>query len=448
MNKQDLIKRKVEIRPIHYLGSKLRMLNIIDDTISNLISDSGRIYDLFSGSGTVSSFLSQKYPVTSVDIQNYSGLLTKTLLDKTEFNLSSEIYECSVKESKIYKQLINIFQPILEAEEHVHSSLSDEEMAQFIDNCSIISYQRGFTNASNPYYSTLSEVVKNLEENNINNNNTAAITRLYGGIYFSFEQSIFIDAVLHKSEEYSGVEKNIIIFSILSLASEIVNTVGKHFAQPLSVRNKQGKAKLGIHKRALKDRRIDSSKVFYKKLREIIEIKKAQKIPFDNHVIVGDFREALKNISHDTVLIYADPPYTRYHYSRYYHVLETISRHDVPEITTITSGGVTKLSKGIYRNDRIQSEFSIKSKAEKAFSEMFEMISNQGLPLILSYSPEGKGDLKSLRVITVDRLVEIGRNYFEEISIVTPGTFQHSKLNRKSTHLVVADEAEILIIMK
>ena len=46
-------------RPIHYLGSKLRLLPEIERLVDELDPSKGRVCDLFSGSGTVSYFLSR-----------------------------------------------------------------------------------------------------------------------------------------------------------------------------------------------------------------------------------------------------------------------------------------------------------------------------------------------------------------------------------------------------
>lgn len=65
-----------------------------------------------------------------------------------------------------------------------------------------------------------------------------------------------------------------------------------------------------------------------------------------------DYTEALDTISEDTTVVYADPPYTRDHYSRYYHTFETICLRDVPEISTMVSKGKTQISRGIYRKPK------------------------------------------------------------------------------------------------
>ena len=43
------------IRSIHYLGSKLRMLEAIKESVDEVVTGDGAICDLFSGSGTVST---------------------------------------------------------------------------------------------------------------------------------------------------------------------------------------------------------------------------------------------------------------------------------------------------------------------------------------------------------------------------------------------------------
>src|SRR5258706_4501012 len=55
-------------------------------------------------------------------------------------------------------------------------------------------------------------------------------------------------------------------------------------------------------------------------------------------------------------VIYADPPYTEDHYSRYYHLFETLVRYDYPELS----------GKARYRAARFQTSFSLKIKATAA----------------------------------------------------------------------------------
>lgn len=47
-------------RPIHYLGSKLRLTSVISTMIDQVDPSQGTVCDLFAGSGTVSKALSSR----------------------------------------------------------------------------------------------------------------------------------------------------------------------------------------------------------------------------------------------------------------------------------------------------------------------------------------------------------------------------------------------------
>jgi adenine-specific DNA-methyltransferase len=77
--------------------------------------------------------------------------------------------------------------------------------------------------------------------------------------------------------------------------------------------------------------------------------------------------------------VYADPPYSKDHYSRYYHVLETLTRYDHP-------GAV---GKGRYRPDRFATPFSLKTRVEAAMDELCGAVAERGHTFILSYPSNG-----------------------------------------------------------
>ena len=78
-------------------------------------------------------------------------------------------------------------------------------------------------------------------------------------------------------------------------------------------------------------------------------------------------------------IVYADPPYGKDQYSRYYHVLETLVRYDYPKA----------FGAGRYRPDRFTTPFSLKTKVSEAFNSLFLEISNRGWTLVLSYPSNG-----------------------------------------------------------
>ena len=72
------------IRSIHYLGSKLRMLEAIKESIDKVAPKGGAVCDLFAGSGTVSKYLLQFGNVISVDIQKYSQVICEASMSLLE----------------------------------------------------------------------------------------------------------------------------------------------------------------------------------------------------------------------------------------------------------------------------------------------------------------------------------------------------------------------------
>jgi adenine-specific DNA methylase len=160
-----------------------------------------------------------------------------------------------------------------------------------------------------------------------------------------------------------------------------------------------------------------------------------------------DYYEALSNLPDDVSIIYADPPYTRDHYSRFYHVLETIALNDYPAVTRSNIGRGKRLSKGMYRQDRHQSPFCIKSQAPREFERMFQKVAKTDRTLVLSYSPYDRAKGAHPRVMTVDALISMAKSHFSHVEALSAGSFSHSKLNHTRLHLTSETDAELVIVM-
>jgi adenine-specific DNA methylase len=154
-------------------------------------------------------------------------------------------------------------------------------------------------------------------------------------------------------------------------------------------------------------------------------------------VIRADYRDVLAKQS-DVAVIYADPPYTRDHYSRFYHVLETLCLRDFPNVSTAFQTGPT--SRGVYRTERHQSPFCIKSKAPGAFTELFA--GAKGIPMLISYSPFAKNGHP--RMMTIEAVTELAKQHYREVKVVQSKLI-HSKLNKTDRHLKALDEAEVFL---
>ena len=440
------------VRPIHYLGSKLRMLEFIDETLDSLDPAQGTVCDLFSGSGTVSKFLSQKRKVVSIDIQEYSRVICSALLNSSALEISAEEFMDAVFSSDNYRELQSVFAPLTGYEASAIEYAKEgsiEYLYEIIEEGSLLKAEQFEINGySLPFYEILKNTLHNINKNGYDNNEKAMVTRYFGGLYFSYEQALQIDAALetaYQLTENNSPQRDILVAAILSATSDIVNTIGKQFAQPLQVRDSKGRLKSNLRLKIISDRSI----CFYDRLLYWIKQYRQYESSTTNHEIIkADYREALKDLSEkDVSVIYADPPYTRYHYSRYYHVLETICLRDTPEVSS-TFVNQQGISRGVYRKDRHQSPFCIKSKAPEAFNELFEYASRIDAPLVLSYSPFNNNQPATPRMQMIDELIEKAKSFYTHVELFSPGHFAHSKLNTTSKNFETDTEAELLLVCK
>jgi len=433
-------------RPIHYLGSKLRILDFIEDTINRIDPNKGRVYDLFSGSVSVSFKLSRTRAVTSVDIQEYSRVISSALLDTTQITDSfiKEFYK-RISLSIYQENLIWAIDPLIQYEiKCINKAIKGEleDLCSLLENGYIIGFEKTKEfNGDETLLKKIKESLKRIKAKSITNKQSIVI-RYFGGVYFSYKQAAQIDAILEEIEMSPIEFRDKLLASLISTISECVNTVGKQFAQPLRPRKANGEIKHSLGKIVSEDRSKDIIDVFKKWLKKYNSISNS----YDNQSLRMDYRDALDQISKDTTVVYADPPYTRDHYSRFYHVLETIALRDSPEISTMKLKGKTVLSRGLYRIDRHQSPFCIRSQAMEAFEAIFSKSSLVGAKLVLSYSPYDETKKSHPRVVTMTQLIELAEKYYSYVEIVSPGNFVHSKLNHAAKHLEASVLAEVLIV--
>lgn len=435
-------------RPIHYLGSKLRMLDTIGEVIREADPKGKSCCDLFSGSGTVSKYLSQYRSVTCVDIQEYSRVICSSLLNPVYIPFSDNFRkEC--ESSEILLMLYDVFNPIVEYESFCMDKAKQgdlEPLCEFIDKSSIILYEYGINDAISSYLNkALNSTITNIHSANLIDNPRALITRYYGGRYFSFKQAVHIDAILESIFNRSSQFRDTLLAALLSTVSNAVNTVGKQFAQPIKPRHADGTPKRNLSHKIEKDRSINILDQYSSWLRVYNSIDEPK---FDHKVLKMDYSKALDELDDSIKVIYADPPYTRDHYSRYYHVLETICLRDMPTISKVKINGKEMFSRGLYREKRHQSPFCIKSLAPKAFKILFEKASYTGRSLVLSYSPFDKNSKARSRVMTIDKLMDIAVKYYKNIYTKSPGIFSHSKFNVSSKNYEKKTDGETLLVFK
>lgn len=427
----------MDFRAINYLGSKLRILDFIEKNVNKIASPSSGICDLFAGTGCVSYRLSKNHPIICCDKQKYSEVICKALLYPLNVTEVDAVKVLDAIQGPFYQALLGVYAPLIEFEEHSINSRDVTAISSVIENGSI-EISRLCDNLED---SAVIDIIRSIDSSGIDPLD-CVITEYYGGVYFSYKQAVQIDAIIHAIKQV-GKNDSVFIAALLSTASDIVNTVGKHFAQPLKTKDSTGRIKPLLYKTVQKDRCLDVFDVYTSWLYKYLS---AEHSIHSNKVLNMDVLDCLRLLRDDVDVVYADPPYTRDHYSRYYHVLETIVEGDRPVISKMTVGGKKKFSHGLYREERYQSPFCIRSLAPGIFEEMFSICSERSKTLLLSYSPYDETKKTHPRVVTMGQLISAAQNAFKSVEVVSAGHFSHNKLNSKPHELEASDSAEVLII--
>ncbi len=385
-------------RPIQYLGSKLRSLPTLLQATGDLFGPDDAVFDLFSGSSVVSqAFARCGASVRSVDAQLFCQHLAGAMLGVGK---SSNDDSCAAVAAEIVTALKNVTFPteisvFLEQESRALSHGPAAELAHF--------YARLPQAWRNPTgIAWLADAEK--QEGELGFDSVPIVASYYAGTYFGLYQALCCDYIRNEIERAtSRVSEWVragLLTSLYSAMSKAVCSAGKHFAQPLG---KLQNANPGFyHSRLSSDRRIDIANAFLDAARNVDAA--SLNAPNRHVAIVAPVEDVYATIrSARPKLIYADPPYTAQQYSRFYHILEVVANYRVPKLQMV-GGGVTT---GLYNEGRYKSDFSSKSKAKSAFTELIKAAKDSGASLVMSYSSSSERSTGNARMITLDELIKL-----------------------------------------
>lgn len=406
---------------IRYLGIKTKLLNHIDSVISNELSN-GCILDIFSGSTIVAQKLMNRYTVYTNDIQKYSYSVSKATIEIdplfdystldvkkiinsdlfiNNFNFLHNIWSVPLYYEKL---LIQKLTSDIENEELLYEFKHYYENAPYTFNFNAESVPQCFVGMEEIYSKNQYEVLRK----NKGSSYYMLFTLNYAMPYFSLNQAVFIDSYRYaidkmvEFQEISTTEYYVYLSLIIYLLNNIVTSVGDHFAQPQQFKlSNEIKLKREIAK-ILKKKSLDIVQCITEKCLEFKQLS-IENICGNNIAFCDDYKSILEKeeIINNVDLIYIDPPYTNAHYSRFYHILETLVNYDYPELEFF----------GRYRNDRFQSSFCIKSKAIKEFEYMISKCATLNKIIVISYS-----DTKQC-IVSKEQLLDICNRYYSSVNI-------------------------------
>lgn len=308
-----------------YMGSKRAMLqNGLGDLLNREAFGARRFVDLFAGSGAVAIYVAMRIPipVLAFDLQRYSAILTGAVVSRqTKLNWQT-----------IWKNWHR------RAEAH-------------------------FNARTIPVADNLTRVVVADFRVWCDQQAKLPITQAYGGHYFSPRQAVWIDSLRISLPEREPT-RTVTLAALIQAASQCAAAPG-HTAQPFQPTR--------TAKRFLEEA---WGKDIVAKTRAAFEAIANQFAQHLGQATVADANLAALQLREGD-LTFIDPPYSGVHYSRFYHVLETIAEGNCGEVTGV----------GRYpaREKRPRSKYSVSSESSRALDDLLAKVSNRGARAVLTF---------------------------------------------------------------
>lgn len=418
----------------YYLGSKRRIADEVADAVCSMAGPGNRAVDLFSGMGSASVAIAKRMDVTSVDVQEYSRVMCAALLEQGLAG-SDERFFASMRAQ--LDSLLEVYGDLVEYELNALKNYPEhlDTVSDIVENGCLL---KGVGEAREK---SLRKRMEAARANSDARDLQDSIVRYFGGTYFSYGQAAQLAAARSAIELEEGYARTRLLAALIAAASHCASTVGGQFAQPLRTVDGSGKLKVSAVAKAASCRSKDVEDALRTALAEIDHARTPRS---GNRAVRSECLTWLSTGSECPDVIYADPPYSRYHYSRYYHVLETIALGDEPEISL--NPGTGRPSRGIYRTNRYQSPFSTRGGAAEAFERLFRLCSERSPRLVLSYSPFPSSRPSTPRMASIDELVTIAGRWFKSVTIADVEGVKHSKLAASKDILEASPIAEVLLL--
>lgn len=310
---------------VKFMGSKRWMLqNGLGDLIAKEVRGVGRFIDLFSGSGAVASHVATKYevPVKAYDLQMFGAVLANAVLERKRELDAERLWADWYERAKKLR---------LELRPPSASRLNRKR----VEACRVWCGKQTWT-----------------------------ITKSYGGHYFSPRQAVWLDA-LRRTLPKRGPDRTVALAALIRAASECAASPG-HTAQPFQPTRRA--------KPFLKDA---WEKDVVRYCRDALSILSKQRAKVRGRAEVRDANEAAKKLIRKGDLVFVDPPYSGVHYSRFYHVLETLARGRCSEVSGTGRYPIP--------DERPWSRYSVKSESVNALDGLFAAVHARGGKAILTF---------------------------------------------------------------
>lgn len=329
------------------MGSKRAMLgNGLGDLLGKEVPTANRFVDLFTGSAAVAAHVGRRFdlPVLAFDLQSYSTVLADAVIGRNAPLEWEPTYD------RWYKR--------------AESFISQVQ----------------FPRATNITKKSVTEYRIWCEQQH-----DLPITKAYGGHYYSPKQAVWIDALRAKLPTTEPA-RTVALAALIQAASQSAAAPG-HTAQPFQPT-----------KTAMIFLQDAWSREIPIRVRTSFEALANQCARRVGSSRVADANDAADELVEGD-LVFLDPPYSGVHYSRFYHVLETIAQGSCGEVS-----GVGRYPAPVLRP---RSSYSVTSEANSALNDLLKTISARGARAILTFP-----DHECSNGLSGESVREISNRYF------------------------------------
>lgn len=309
-----------------YMGSKQAMLrNGLGELLAREASQADRFVDLLTGSGCVAAHVAARcrLPVSAYDLQRYGAVLAGAVVQRVS----------PIAHQSMWRSWHSRANAIVEQHE-VPSSVR-------FSKTTVLTWRKWSSRQS-----------------------TLPMTCAYGGHYFSPAQAMWLDA-LRATLPAREPHRTVALAALVRAASQCVASPG-HTAQPLQPT-----------KRGLPFIQAAWSRHVATRTRTALE-----KICGEHALCQGTAAVAEANVVAATLakgdLVFVDPPYSSVHYSRFYHVLESL-------VVGHCGGAVSGTGRYPATSLRPRSNFSVRTKASHAFEQLIRTLADVRATVLVTF---------------------------------------------------------------
>lgn len=372
-----------------FMGSKRAMLlNGLGSILDEEVGRSNRFVDLFCGSAAVAWHIAehQAKPVLATDIQEFAVVLAQSIVCRTA-PFDADLY---------WQEWSQRALTCLEQSTLLQDARDFENRVWMDDPRGSVDDARAICREANP----------------------GTISSAYGGYYFSPLQSLELDALRGSLPEAAEIRPSSLA-ALIQATAQCSASPG-HTAQPFSPTVNASPYLFDAWRRSVSNRTLSCFRS--------ISGRNARKA---GAACVSDAADIAASLGPGD-LAFVDPPYSSVHYSRFYHVLETIAHGRVSPVSG--SGRYPPLT------DRPQSDFSVKSRSRVAFEALLSSLAERGVRTVVTFpaQPASNG-------LSGDAVLEIAESRFVIERTVIHGKF--STLGGNATIRAARKESAELVLV-